>query len=109
MRYLIIKNGVISNIIVCESDSIASKFNAVPSYEGASIGDPYSPPGPSPSELRELAYTTEKLVTFRDNSLTIDEANDLFLKYFAEGSSYADELKTLIAEAKASVRERYPD
>lgn len=42
--YCIIKNGVIINIIVCESDEIAAEFGALPSYDGAKIGDKYDPP-----------------------------------------------------------------
>lgn len=109
MNYLIVENGIIANIIVCENDEIAAKFNAIPYYEGASIGAEYAPPSPTPSELREQAYSIEKLITYEDTQLTVDEANDLFLKYFAEGSPKATELQTLIAEAKASIREQYPD
>lgn len=43
MNYLIVKDGTISNIIVCENDDIAHMFNAVKSYEGANIGDVYAP------------------------------------------------------------------
>lgn len=39
----------IVNIIVCDNDEIAAEFGAVPSYRGAKIGDPYSPP-PSDKE-----------------------------------------------------------
>lgn len=49
MDYLIVSDGVIDNIILCESDSVADMFGAVPSYYGAKIGDPYSPP-PSDKE-----------------------------------------------------------
>ena len=41
MNYLIVKDGVIANIIVCDDDWTAEKFGAVPSYEGATIGDAY--------------------------------------------------------------------
>ena len=44
MNYLIVENGIIANIIVCENDEIAAKFGAVAGYEGAMIGDKYSPP-----------------------------------------------------------------
>lgn len=41
--------------------------------------------------------------------MTVDEANDMFLKYDAEGNTKANELTTLIAVAKAGIRERFPD
>ena len=46
MDYLIITDNIITNIIVCASDEIAAQFGAVPSYDGARIGDPYAPPPP---------------------------------------------------------------
>ena len=109
MNYLIVKDGVIANIIVCESDEIAAKFGAIPSYEGASIGDPYSPPAPTPSELREEAYNTKKLIDFYNQTFTVTEASQLWQYYAAEGSPKADELQALISNAKSSIREKYPD
>ena len=44
MDYLILSGDTIINIIVCDSDEIAAQFGAVPSYEGARIGDTYDPP-----------------------------------------------------------------
>lgn len=49
MDYLLIENGVIVNIIICEDDEMVALFGAVPSYEGAAIGDTYSPPAPDPT------------------------------------------------------------
>ena len=49
MDYLLIENGVIVNNIICEDDETAALFGAVPSYEGAAIGDTYSPPAPDPT------------------------------------------------------------
>ena len=63
----------------------------------------------SPAELRERAYETEKLIAWDGAMLTVDEANDIWVKYDAEKNEKANELTILIAEAKASVRERYPD
>lgn len=46
MNYCILsEDSIISNIIVCENDDTAVQLRAVPSYDGANIGDPYSPPG----------------------------------------------------------------
>ena len=47
MDYLIITDNIITNIIVCASDEAAAQFGAMPSYDGARIGDPYAPP-PAP-------------------------------------------------------------
>ena len=52
MDYLIITDNIITNIIVCASDEIAAQFGAVPSYDGARIGDPYEPP-PAPEPAPE--------------------------------------------------------
>ena len=63
----------------------------------------------TPEELREQAYETEKLIEWDGAMLTVDGANDMFLKYTAEGNTKADELTALIAAAKAGIRERFPD
>lgn len=55
MDYLIVENDLISNIIACDSDSIASEFGAVPSYEGAKIGDQYSPPPDPPTSEERIS------------------------------------------------------
>lgn len=45
MNYCIINSdNIIKNIIVCESDEVALKFNAFPSYKTAQIGDSYVTP-----------------------------------------------------------------
>lgn len=40
---------------------------------------------------------------------TVDEANRKWQEYQAEGNSKANELTTMIANAKATIREQYPD
>ena len=57
MDYLIVSDDIITNIIVCDSDETAAQFGAVPSYDGARIGDPYNPPPepePEPTEVEQL-------------------------------------------------------
>lgn len=49
MDYLLIENGVIVNNIICEDDETAALFGAVPSYDGAAIGEAYNPPAPEPT------------------------------------------------------------
>lgn len=56
-EYLILRQNTITNIIVCASDETAAQFGAVPSYDGARIGDPYDPPPapePEPTEVEQL-------------------------------------------------------
>lgn len=56
MNYCIVDaDGIIENIIVCESDEVAAQFGAVASYDGAAIGAAYSPPPPPPTNGERLA------------------------------------------------------
>lgn len=56
--YCILSNEhIITNIIVCDNDKTAAQFGAVPSYDGARIGDPYNPPPepePEPTDTEVL-------------------------------------------------------
>lgn len=62
------------------------------------------------SELRRIAYETEPIVEWEGNMITVDQAEDLFGKYFAEGREDVYEtLRRVIAEAKTTIREQYPD
>ena len=63
----------------------------------------------TPEELRERAYETGKVISYEGKMLTVDEANRKWQEYQAEGHSKANELTTLIANAKATIREQYPD
>lgn len=63
----------------------------------------------TPEELRENEYVTNKCVTYDGKTMTVDEANALWIKYQAENNAKAAELTTLIAAAKATIREKYPD
>ena len=63
----------------------------------------------TPEELRERAYETDKVISYEGKMLTVDEANRKWQEYQAEGHSKANELTTLIANAKATIREQYPD
>lgn len=65
---------------------------------------------PTPSEQRKHIYETEPLISWQGEILTIDEAEELFGHYFAEGKQETYEtLQNLIAPAKAAIREQYPD
>ena len=63
----------------------------------------------TPKELRERVYETEKIISYEGDMLTVDEANRKWQEYQAEGNSKANELTTLIANAKAMIRRQYPD
>lgn len=57
MRYLIVADGVIANIIL-SGEEFATKIGAFPDYEGAEIGDKYDPPIPISQMDRLEAQTT---------------------------------------------------
>ena len=64
MDYLLITDNTITNIIVCDDDQTAASFGAVPWYEGAKIGDAYSPPPepePEPTEVEILQAQVAEL------------------------------------------------
>ena len=63
----------------------------------------------TPKELRERVYETEKIISYEGEMLTVDEANRKWQEYQAESNSKANELTRLIANAKATIREQYPD
>ena len=63
----------------------------------------------TPKELRERVYETEKIINYGGDMLTVDEANRKWQEYQAEGNSKANGLTILIANAKATIREQYPD
>lgn len=67
------------------------------------------PEQPTPAEQREQAYETMTIIEWQGELITVDEANDLWMKYSAEGSDTANTLSALIVEAKAKIREMYPD
>lgn len=63
MNYCIVEDGVIINIIVAEAD-FAAEFGALPSYDGAKIGDKYNPPIPiSQMDRLEAQITYTAMMT----------------------------------------------
>ena len=65
MNYCILDSEkIIVNIIVCESDKIAAEFGALPSYDGAKIGEKYTPPIPiSKMDRLEAQMTYTDMMT----------------------------------------------
>jgi len=68
---------------------------------------------PTAEELRKNAYETEEIINWpegTDTMITVDQANLLYLDYFAEGNQdVCTKLQVLIANAKNDIRNRYPD
>lgn len=76
-------------------------------FESIKVPDPIPP---TPAQLREEAYNTQAIISFGGEMLTVTEASQKWQYYAAEGNTAkTDELTALIAEAKASIREQYPD
>ncbi len=64
---------------------------------------------PTPAQQREEAYNTQPIVDWEGEKLTVTQAAQKWQYYAAEGSAKADELQTLIAAAKQTIREQFPD
>ena len=74
------------------------------------LPEPEPEPDPTPSQLRENAYNTQAIISFGGEMLTVTQASQKWQYYAAEGNTVkTDALTTLIADAKASIREQYPD
>ena len=71
MDYLLIADNIITNIIVCASDEIAAQFGAVPSYDGAAIGQPYDPPPPPAPEPTEVEQLRAQVADLQNQILTM--------------------------------------
>lgn len=85
MNYCIVNDeNVIENIIVCENDDVALEFGAKPSYDGAAIGDTYSPPAPPP--------------TIDERVATLESENNLLKQQIKAASDQNDFLEDCIAE-----------
>ena len=63
----------------------------------------------TPAEQREEAYNTQAVIEWDGEMLTVTQAATKWQYYAAEGSAKADELQVLIATAKQTIREQYPD
>lgn len=65
---------------------------------------------PTAEQQREQAYESSAIISYRGQMITVDQANKLWTEYTAEGDTETSStLQTLIAEAKESIREEYPD
>ena len=110
MRYAIKdKTGKIVNTIVCNDPVFAASLGAeeypYPERETA-VPDSGTL---TPAQQREEAYNTQPIVEWDGEQLTVTQAAAKWQYYGAEGSGRADELQTLIAAAKQTIRAQYPD
>lgn len=71
MNYCILADNIITNIIVCDSDETAAQFGAVPSYNGAAIGQPYDPPPPPDPEPTEIEQLRAQVADLQNQILTM--------------------------------------
>lgn len=90
-------------------DIETAEIDGVMTVTKMTAGTVPAPEQPTPSEQREQAYETMKIIEWQGEQITVDEANDLWMKYSAEGSEVANTLSELIVKAKAHIRELYPD
>lgn len=72
-------------------------------------GEVPAPKTLAPAQQREEAYNTRPLIEWDAEMLTVTQAATKWYYYAAEGSAKADELQALIAAAKQTIREQYPD
>lgn len=65
MNYCILDSEkIIANIIVCKSSEVAADLDALPSYDGAKIGDKYDSPIPiSQMDRLEAQMTYTAMMT----------------------------------------------
>lgn len=64
---------------------------------------------PTPNELREKEYISNPLINWDNKTITVNEANQIYLAYFAENNSKSIEIQSLIISAKEYIRNLYPD
>ena len=82
----------------------------VTEWTAGTIPEPEPEPEPTPSQQRENAYNTKPYVAWDNTMLTVTEASQKWQYYAAEGdTTKTDELTALIAEAKETIRNLYPD
>lgn len=112
MKYLIIKDGIITNIIVCDNDEIALKFNAVPYYKGANIGLKYEPvieiPEPSVEDQiaslkAQLSSTDYKIIKCSEAQLLGEELPYDIASLHTERQALRDKINELEAELEAEL------
>lgn len=87
----------------------AAEVDGVMTVTKWTAGEVPEPDPVDPAKLREAAYNTQAVVEYDSQVLTVTQAATLWQYYAAEGSAKADELQVLIAAAKQTIRDQYPD
>ena len=63
MKYCIVENGIVTNIILCDDEESAKKLGAVAYYDGEKIGSKYYPYNYyALQELRQKVADQEELI-----------------------------------------------
>ena len=90
-----------------KTSAIILRADGTKEYTEIDIQEPIPP---APAQLREEAYNTQAVIPWDGDMLTVTEASQKWQYYAAEGNTAkTDELTALIAEAKSSIREQFPD
>ena len=71
MKFCLLLDNIITNIIVCSDNATAAQFGAVPSYDGARIGDTYAPPPPPEPEPTEIEQLRAQVADLQNQILTM--------------------------------------
>lgn len=68
MNYCIVNSeGIINDLIVCQSEKDAKLFSALPSYEGAAIGLPYAPVATEESKSSQIQQSKTDLADYLES------------------------------------------
>ncbi|MBR2934921.1 MAG: hypothetical protein IKB79_05020 [Oscillospiraceae bacterium] len=112
---------VSGEITLCADDDFVMRTDKAEDYLRQTFGggvltltnepEPVEPVTPvlTPAQQREEAYNTQPIIEWDGELLTVTQAAQKWQYYAAEGSARADELQALIAAAKQTIREQYPD
>ena len=83
--------------------------NGVRTYRNIETGLLIDSEHPSPATQRESAYNNDPIIEWEGEHITVTQAAQKWQYYAAEGSDKANTLTDLIARAKQTIREQYPD
>ena len=114
-NFAVIPEGwaVIPDDMVCENfpfgEVETAEIDGIMTVTKWTPGELPAPIELTPSEKREQAYNTEKIIYWDGKDITVTEAATLWQYYAAEGNEKAEQLTILISFAKQSIREKYPN
>lgn len=100
-------NGFVN--LTTEGEVVTSMEPNIPAWELWKASIP-TPKDPTQAQLREEAYNTQVIIKWHGEMLTVTQAAQQWQYYAAEGdTAKTDELTALIAAAKETIREQWPD